>query len=260
MRTRDQGDDLQALRRMLPVPAERDFPAGRLDQREEHLMNSLLTSSSRPDRRRRLALRVAVPVGLAAAAAGVAITVLPGGPASQPQAAAPSSAVTETPARPSRSPSRITTASYTVERKDNSIVTLTVTDPTGKLDPTRLQKDLDRMGVPSRVLAGDPNCRTQPRPEENPSTTPSGFRQSDAPLRQRSAGETPLAEGQVMAVAMKHGKTVLYVRPRAIPAGQEIMVGFPYAHTDPAMALAVVRGSVIDDNAPYCLPAPPTAQ
>ncbi|GII29399.1 CU044_5270 family protein [Planotetraspora mira] len=35
-------DDLRVLRRMLPVPAERDFPPGRRHQREEHLMSTLL--------------------------------------------------------------------------------------------------------------------------------------------------------------------------------------------------------------------------
>ncbi|MCX2185004.1 CU044_5270 family protein [Streptomyces sp. SKN60] len=89
--------DLRALRRMLPVPAERDFPPGRRHQREEHLMSSWLqmarqdskkTSSRLPSpapSRRGLAL-----VGTAAAVGALAlgVTVLLPGTSSTPALAA----------------------------------------------------------------------------------------------------------------------------------------------------------------------------
>lgn len=86
---RNQDDDLQRLRWMLPVPAERDFPAGRRLQREEHLMTSWLAMSHRPERRRGSLVAGAVPLrrGLLrrrwtvsaalVAAAATGITVLP---------------------------------------------------------------------------------------------------------------------------------------------------------------------------------------
>ncbi|MCX5233093.1 hypothetical protein [Streptomyces sp. NBC_00233] len=256
---RDQDDDLQTLRRMLPVPAERDFPAGRRHQREEHLMNSLLNPAPRPDRRKRLALRVALPVGLAASATGVVVTALSGGPVNQPQASSPSSTVTGAPSTSPQSLGRITTAAYTVQREDNDIVKLTITDRAGKPDLTKLQDDLDRLGVPSRVFAGDPECHPKPQPEpsQSPGATPSGSPQPDDSPRQHSADDRPILEHQTWTISMEDGKPVLYVRPSHVPAGQKIMIGFPLAATDPANALSVIMGDMIEGNAPYCLPAPP---
>ncbi|MFF8512864.1 CU044_5270 family protein [Streptomyces sp. NPDC015492] len=79
---RDLDDDLQALRRMLPAPAERDFPAGRRHQREDHLMTSWQKMNStsthgRTRRSRRLTL-IAVPTAMGALAAAYGMGVLPG--------------------------------------------------------------------------------------------------------------------------------------------------------------------------------------
>ncbi|OKJ49588.1 hypothetical protein AMK27_36065 [Streptomyces sp. CB02009] len=75
-------DDLQALRRMLPMPAERDIPAGRRHQREDHLMTSWLrmnrtSTAGRTRRSRRLAL-IAIPTAMGALAASYGMGLLPG--------------------------------------------------------------------------------------------------------------------------------------------------------------------------------------
>lgn len=82
MVSRDQGQDgdVRELRRLLAVPAERDFPEGRRVQREEHLMRSLRTlAGQRTDGRgRRVGQRLAMGLAAAAVAAGVTVA-LPGG-------------------------------------------------------------------------------------------------------------------------------------------------------------------------------------
>ncbi|GAA4580844.1 hypothetical protein GCM10023194_10340 [Planotetraspora phitsanulokensis] len=99
--TQGPDDDLRALRRMLPVPAERDFPPGRGHQREEHLMTSLLQTGEsatanepagggRPPRRfRRRGLALAGTVAMVGALTVGVTLAMPGtGPAPTPAAAA----------------------------------------------------------------------------------------------------------------------------------------------------------------------------
>jgi hypothetical protein len=72
------------LARMLPVPAERDLPAGRLPTIKEHLMTELRTDqpaahrAARPQRPRRTAWKVAGAGLLAAAAAAATVIGLTG--------------------------------------------------------------------------------------------------------------------------------------------------------------------------------------
>ncbi|MEV7188727.1 CU044_5270 family protein [Kitasatospora sp. NPDC093102] len=89
--------DLRALRRMLPVPAERDFPPGRRHQREEHLMSSWLQMARQDGKRTSSRLLAPVPrrrgLALAGTAAAVGaltlgVTVLLPGTSSTPAAAA----------------------------------------------------------------------------------------------------------------------------------------------------------------------------
>ncbi|UIX30621.1 hypothetical protein [Streptomyces sp. GQFP] len=79
-RDQEQDGDVRELRRLLAVPAERDFPEGRRVQREEHLMRSLRTlAGQRTDGRgRRVGQRLAMGLAAAAVAAGVTVA-LPGG-------------------------------------------------------------------------------------------------------------------------------------------------------------------------------------
>ncbi|MFF3062258.1 hypothetical protein [Streptomyces sp. NPDC057909] len=232
--TRDQDDDLQTLRRMLPMPAERDFPTGRRHQREEHLMTSWLTMSRRNDKRRSPGVRIVLPAGLAAAAAGIALTALPAQ----------------------------TAAAYTLQNEKDDLVKLTIVNPAGKIDLGGLQKDLDRLGVHSRVLAGDPNCSTpwgnpdpsaSPSPEPTPTSTPS----SSANPFPGGISQHDLAVANGWGIGRENGKTVLYVNPRKIPADKQLMVGFPLAKTDPAHAYGVITAGLLDGTGPDCLPAPP---
>ncbi|MFJ4866487.1 hypothetical protein [Streptomyces sp. NPDC088748] len=145
MMNRGQDDDLQTLCRMLPIPAERDFPAGRRHQREEHLMTSLLTMSRRADKRGNLRVRIALPAGLAAVVAGIALTALPAQ----------------------------TAAAYTLQKENGGLIKITIIDPASKINLVdELQKDLDRLGINGRVYAGDPNCTTAPSQETNQENGP----------------------------------------------------------------------------------------
>ncbi|MFI9756538.1 hypothetical protein ACIHFB_01215 [Streptomyces sp. NPDC051963] len=72
-----QDGNVQELRRLLAVPTERDFPAGRRIQREEHLMRSWRTMADEltGGRRRRVQKRFALGLAAAAVAAGVTVAV-----------------------------------------------------------------------------------------------------------------------------------------------------------------------------------------
>ncbi|MEW2396859.1 hypothetical protein [Streptomyces sp. NPDC046862] len=79
-RDREQDGDVRALRRLLAVPAERDLPAGRRIQREEHLMRSLRTMTEERTGWRGGWVQKRFALGLAAAAiAAGAIVAVPGG-------------------------------------------------------------------------------------------------------------------------------------------------------------------------------------
>ncbi len=81
-----RGREIAELARLLPVPAERDLPAGRKQTLEEHLMSELRQADSPADRRparhhrpRRVTLAAAAGAGaLAVAAAAVGLTSVTG--------------------------------------------------------------------------------------------------------------------------------------------------------------------------------------
>jgi hypothetical protein len=72
-----QDGNVQELRRLLAVPTEPDFPAGRRIQREEHLMRSWRTMADEltGGRRRRVQKGFALGLTAAAIAAGVTVAV-----------------------------------------------------------------------------------------------------------------------------------------------------------------------------------------
>jgi hypothetical protein len=92
-------DDLQALRRALPVPADREFPAGHYHQHEEHLMTSWLQMARkdtqaprRPATPQRTRRRGLAALGVAAALGGLtlgATVLLPGTSSTRAVAATP---------------------------------------------------------------------------------------------------------------------------------------------------------------------------
>jgi len=88
-----RGRDMAELARLLPVPAERDLPAGRQPALKEHLMSELRPASSPPAgrpaqrRRRKPAIVIAAAGAAAVAAAATALTLLPGNSSSSSPAA-----------------------------------------------------------------------------------------------------------------------------------------------------------------------------
>nr|WP_163017307.1 hypothetical protein [Streptomyces chartreusis] len=57
------------------------------------------------------------------------------------------------------SPQHISTVAYTLNRASQGTVTVTIRDAGAERpDPTRLQHDLERMGVSARVYQDDPTC------------------------------------------------------------------------------------------------------
>ncbi|MGI5457394.1 hypothetical protein ACQEWB_30370 [Streptomyces sp. CA-249302] len=182
-------------------------------------------------RRRRWARRPRLSLAIAAAAAaGVILTIVATHqPATPAQATAP-----DTGSHPQKI-TRIATAAYTLQREEDGRVRLAITDAAGKLlDTARLQRDLNRLGVPALVYAGDPDC-----------TEPPTATADDAP---RETWHIELAKG---------GKPVLSVRPDRIPAGQHLLVAFPLARTDPAHAGGVIQAGKIAGTPPSCVPAMP---
>jgi hypothetical protein len=209
-------------------------------------MNNLYRQTAQPGRRKRLMSLWPAHVGLAATAA-VAATALLGGTSTTTEEHRASTGSgthlrTDTSSQTSEPRLRVVAASYTLHSSADGVVTLQITDPAGKLNLPRLQEDLDKAGVPNRVLVGDRACRPKPEPSPTPSSGGTG---------------SPSATGKPFDISMEDGKPVLVLRPADVPPGQEIMVGFPYAATDPALGLSVIMGRLIDSNAPHCLPAPP---
>ncbi|MCH0566475.1 MULTISPECIES: hypothetical protein [unclassified Streptomyces] len=134
-----------------------------------------------------------------------------------------------------RPPQKITTAAYTLQREDDGRVRVAISDPAGKLlDIGRLQRDLNRLGVPAVVYAGDPECTDMPT----------------------SPGDD--SSNKIWHIELtKGGKPVLSVRPDRIPAGQHLLVAFPLLRTDPAHAAYAITAGRIDGTAPACVPAWP---
>ncbi|MBO4259964.1 hypothetical protein [Streptomyces griseorubiginosus] len=178
-----------------------------------------------PVRRRPWVVRHRLPLALAGvAAAGAAVTTV-----------AVDRPATPARATPVQQPQRITTAAYTLQREADGRVRLAISGPDGRLlDTARLQRDLNRLGVPAVVYAGDPACTATP--------TSSG---DDAPS---ATWRIELAKG---------GKPVLTVRPDRIAAGQHLLVAFPLVRTDPGRAAYVITAGRIDGTPPTCVPAWP---
>ncbi|OIJ88405.1 hypothetical protein [Streptomyces colonosanans] len=245
----------EEMARLLPVPAERDLPAGRHQLFKDYLMNEIHhdadPDAAVPARSRRRKAFLAIPLATAVAA-GAVFTALATGHATNPVQANQHSS--------SGQPLKITAAAYTLQQEDHGLVRLAIIDPAGKLDLPGLQRDLDRLGVPARVYAGDPNCPTPADPSSSPTSTPDPI--PTAPASQPEVSRTPsgLASEHPASswrVEVNNGKPVLYVRPDKIPAGQKLMVSFPLAHTEPDHAWSIIEGRTIDGTPPACIPAPP---
>ncbi|MFF0298788.1 hypothetical protein ACFYST_35545 [Kitasatospora sp. NPDC004614] len=207
-------------------------------------MSSLLTTSRHDDerrnantKRRRLGVRIALPAGLVAAAAGVVVAALPAQ----------------------------TAAAYTLQTADNGTVKLTVVNPAGKIDLAKVQRELDRLGVRARVYAGDPNCQAPaPLPSTSASSAPSSSPSAsadapapsaDAPVPNASPASEP--SDQSWTLGRENGKLVLILNPARIPADKQVQIVFPLAKTDPAHGTSVIMGGLTDIPGPDCAPALP---
>ncbi|WP_371666444.1 hypothetical protein OG985_47905 [Streptomyces sp. NBC_00289] len=164
-----QGSEREELSRLLPAPADPDLSRDRHLLLKEHLMNHVQEESGLTARRWRLATRFVAPVALAAAVAGVAVSI------------GQTSGNTDTVAA---GPDRISNVAYTLDQEPNNTVKMSMRVEGGELkcvngncsvpptgpepervlaDPAGLQHDLDRMGVHARVYREDPSCPVDQR-------------------------------------------------------------------------------------------------
>ncbi|MFB7473549.1 hypothetical protein [Kitasatospora sp. NPDC056184] len=241
-----QRAEREELARLLPAAAARGLSPHRHLLRKEHLMDAL-TEDSRPApavrRHRGLALRLALPVGLSVAVAGLALTSLPGDPAGRngsalsPATSASTSASTSAATSPG-SPDRITNAAYELVHTDDR-VTLTVLDGTKPVDTEQLQRDLDRLGVPTRVYGGQPGCGT--------------FRSMVAPVPKDATGKGSASSAFIDASA-HGGRTVFSIRPGSINAGEELILYLPVARPGTPGGLDGLEAGVLFGATPSCAP------
>lgn len=254
---RPDSAEREEMARLLPVPAERDLPAGRQQLFKDYLMNEIhqISDATVPARPRRRLAFLAVPLATAAAA-GVVFTALATGHTTTPAQAEQHSTDGQ--------PLKITAAAYTLQQEGHGLVKLAITDPAGKLDLPGLQRNLDRLGIPARVYVGDPNCPTSPQADRgsspastpDPTATASVSQPEASPAPSRSTDRHLARTGDIWTIEKKNGKPVLYVRPDRIPAGTQLMVGFPVARTEPDHPWSAIESSIIDGTPPACIPAP----
>ncbi|MDH6112098.1 hypothetical protein P3T36_004925 [Kitasatospora sp. MAP12-15] len=266
---RSQQAEREELARLLPAAAEPELLPHRHHLLKDHLMTAVTDNSQPKPARRSLTLRLALPLGLAAAVAGVAFTALPGHPA--PRSSTATHTGTATPVTPSsgapQSLSPIVTAAYTLQ-SDPDLITLTIADAAGKGDLDGLQRDLDRIGVHSRVYAGDPQC---PSASHTPSATPTGegvpgppgptpsplSSSDEAALNAAAAAEAQARlaqDGWDIEDSGSRGN-VLSIRPSRFPADRLLFLYFPLAKTMPSKTFSDFQAGLLTGPAPACMPA-----
>lgn len=269
-RPRSTQAEQEELARLLPAAAVPELPSHRHHLLKDHLMNTVTDNSGPTAARRSLTLRLALPLGLAAAVAGVAFTALPGHPT--PRSTTATSATSATPSTPSsgapQSLSPMVPAAYTLQKTNSDLVTLTTTGTASGIDLDSLQRDLDRIGVHSRVYAGDPQC---PSDSDTPTPTPTGegvpgppgpkpapISSSDqAALNAQAAAEAQqrLAQDGWDIEASGLNGFVLTIRPSKLPADQLLYLYFPLARTSPAHGASEFEAGMLTGPAPACMPA-----
>ncbi|MFJ5926883.1 hypothetical protein ACIQF6_30265 [Kitasatospora sp. NPDC092948] len=233
-----QQAEREELARLLPAAGDPELPRRRQLLLKEHLMGAITENSRPATKRRTLMLRVVLPLGVAAAVAGAALVVAPG------HRAAPSPSVA---APGSEGLGSVTTVAYTLQGSSDDLVKLTVLDGYKPIDATQLQHDLDRVGVRSRVYAGEPGCHA-PDP-----TMPSYSPETEAKANQDRLS----AFGWDMrGEAGPDGpRQVLTIRPSAIPTDLRLFIYLPLAKTDPEHSSRELRAGLMQSPAPDCMPA-----
>ncbi|WP_369275955.1 hypothetical protein AB5J55_43915 [Streptomyces sp. R11] len=198
--------DHTELARLLPAPGDPVLSDDRQRLLEDFLMNNVTDPPlTRPNRR--LAVRIAAPVALAAALAGTALAIQQTTPHATSSATATGRATT------GDSPQHISTVAYTLTRAPHGTVTVIIRDA-GAERPnlTRLQHDLERMGVNARVYQDDPACALD-------------------------KGEDPeLGYTSLKAIDFQHrnGAFTATIRPSTFPAGTHLEIVFPPLSKDSA--------------------------
>ncbi|WP_042408968.1 hypothetical protein [Streptacidiphilus carbonis] len=227
----------EELARLLPAAGDPELSPSRHLLLKEHLMNTVADHNRRirarrPRSRRTLALRIALPAGLAAA--GIAIAASAGHPAAgTPHAShGPVTAVT------------ISAAGYTLQSSTDHTVTLTVVNAKNEIDLVGLQRDLDRVGAHAHVYAGDPTCNNGISVINN------------GPALQGLPG-APASDSTHagLNVADEGRATVLKVTPDKIPADDTLYLYFPLARTSPADTYRDFQIGMLRGTIPTCLPA-----
>ncbi|MFJ9694131.1 hypothetical protein [Kitasatospora sp. NPDC101183] len=207
----------EELARLLPAPATPDLPASRQLLLKEHLMDSITTTAAPQRRRRGLALRIALPVALAAAVAGVLVA---GGDDSTAPA----------PAAGPRTLGSVSNAAYTLESTAD-VVRLTILEAYRPVDTGQLQRDLDTFGIRARVYAGEPGCKAK-APEIAQHDSDDGWH-----------------------MEMAGNRMVLTARPAAIPAGEQLFVYLPLARTSPENGSRELESGLMKSPGPACMPS-----
>jgi hypothetical protein len=196
-------DDLRELRRLLRAPAERDFPSGRMREREEHLLRSLRELSgqgkraglARADRRWAVA-----GGGVAAVLLGAAVFAL-----------APTA-----------------TAAYTVTTRGDGTVSVVVNNVG---EPTEANEALRRAGVRATVMLPEP--ATECPAADRPDVTVLSFGSGKVRLDMVRAPEMA-----TIVESTSHANEVL-IHPNAIPAGQILLLVPVVAPGGPILQIAV---------------------
>lgn len=136
---------------------------------------------------------------------------------------------------PASAPAAIHTGSYTLASYTNGTVSLTI-NPKELLDPTALQSDLARYGIPAKVTAGS-FCSSDPEP--------AGFSQV----------VSVQPGGEFTAQAGTGQQPTITFDPSAIPAGAELSFGDFQLSTGQQLATV----ALIDTSSYTCTSTPPTA-
>ncbi|MFJ6139510.1 hypothetical protein [Kitasatospora sp. NPDC092286] len=233
--SRSRQTEREELARLLPAVADPELPRDRHVLLKEHLMDTVTEQSRRAARRRTLTVRVALPLGLAAAAAGIAFTATAGRPVTSTPGSAGATAGSQV-------LGDITNAAYTLQSGGDDLVRLTVLESYKPVDAAQLQRDLDRLGARTHVYAGEPDCHA---PEPESPADPPGDGDGN-PDWLATHGWNIESEG------LKH---VLTIRPGAIPAGVQLYIYLPMAKVDPANGFREMEANLMKTPGPTCMPS-----
>ncbi|MER5757511.1 hypothetical protein [Streptomyces sp. NPDC002088] len=218
--------DHTELARLLPAPGDPVLPDDRQRLLVDFLMNNV-TQDDHPARpahpHRRLAVRLAAPVALAAALGGTALAIHQ----TTPHTSSPVTATGR--ATAGGYPKHISTVAYTLNHGTHGAVTVTIRDAgADRPDLTQLQHDLQRMGVDARVYQDDPTCPVD-------------------------KGEDPeLSHSTLKTIDFHHrnGAFTATINPAKIPSGTHLEIVFPQPPRDSAqkdsLAFSLRQGKAPD--------------